>query len=248
MPGVLSVTRRFLTTLSSYRPYPVSSCAALASTSAFSSMVLRISAMMRARCSSLRATNCGCAARAAATASSTVGKTPRPVCTGAAAEEGMNCGSGSAPPRMSAAMRRAISSMSRSVRRVVMSASLLVFLGVADGPAVDDGQDHGVDGAFVGDRGLPRGAAGGDEHDLVRAGADRVGGDECVAGLFPLFVQRADYQELDALDGIFFACRYDRADYTCQLHGGLSETGCKDDRMTVCTRPSGYYIPSSHHP
>src|SRR5438046_5032178 len=105
---------------------------------------------------------------------------PRPLWIGAVAA-GANCGIGTAPRAMSAAMRRAISSMSRSVRRVVMSASLLVLLRVADGPAVDDGQDHGVDGAFVGHRGLPRRAAGGDEHHLVRSGAHRVGGDDRVA-------------------------------------------------------------------
>src|SRR5439155_4876320 len=127
----------------------------------------------------------GCAARAAATASSTVLKMPRPMGVGAAAEEGANCGSGTAPRAMSAAMRRAISSMSLSVRRVVMSASLLVLLRVADVPTVDDGQDDRVDGAFVGDRRLPRGAAGGDEHHFVRAGADRVGRHDRVAGLFP---------------------------------------------------------------
>src|SRR5437588_4413090 len=118
---------------------------------------------------------------------------------------------GSAPPRMSAAMRRAISSMSLSVRRVVMSASLLVLLRVADRPAVDDGQDHRIDGTFVGDRSLPRGAAGGDEYDLVRAGAHGVGGDDRVAGLFAFFVQRTDHQELDSLDGVFFSSGDDGA-------------------------------------
>src|SRR5262245_56910465 len=118
-------------------------------------------------------------------------------------------------------MRRAISSMSLSVRRVVMSASLLVLDRVADRRAVDDGQDHRVDGAFVGDRGLPRGAPRGDEHHFVRTGADGVGRDDRVAELLPLLVQRADHQELDALDGVLLARGDDGAHDPCQLHDYL---------------------------
>ena len=71
-PGVFSVTRRFLTTLSSNRPRPVSSCADFASASAFASIVSRMAARMAARCLRGRAANTGWAALAARAASSTV--------------------------------------------------------------------------------------------------------------------------------------------------------------------------------
>ncbi len=70
-PGVFSVTRRFFTTLSSYRPSPVSSRADFASASAFAVIAARMAARMAARRFRGRAANIGCAAFAARAASST---------------------------------------------------------------------------------------------------------------------------------------------------------------------------------
>src|SRR5260370_4077292 len=121
------------------------------------------------------------------------------------------CAAGTLPPAMSAAMRRAISSISRSVRRVAMT-SLPVLLDVADVPGVDDGHDDGIDGPLVGDHGLPGRAAGGDQDDFVLAGADGIGGHDGVAGRLPLFVERTDDEQLEPLDAPLLARADDRSD------------------------------------
>src|SRR6266851_5417234 len=170
-PGVFSVTKLFLTTLSSARPRPVSSCAALASISPLSRMVWRIASMMRARCASGAAANRGWAVDAALTASETVAKIPKALLTaGEEAAGDAAAGMEDTPLLMSAAIRRAISSISLSVRRAIVG-SLSVLFGVADAPAIDDGHDDRVNGPLVCRLGLPGRAAGGNQDDFVRTGS-----------------------------------------------------------------------------
>ena len=189
-PGVLFVTRRFFWTLSSTRPRPVSSTASAASGAASRRMAPRASPR-RSRAASSRPSRSRAenAARAAATASSTVPEDAAPArppprrrgpprrAVPPMSSRGDRLGDPADLPRGS---HRAHGSTRSTVRRpvAVLRPVLLVEGPPADLPRVDDRHDHGVAGAVLRDLGLPRGGAGGVEHELADAAAHRVVGDD----------------------------------------------------------------------
>src|SRR2546425_10218139 len=112
------------------------------------------------------------AVAAARTASSRLPKTPSsPASDGPA---GRSLRSAPPPPVKPAAMRRAMTSISWSVRAAKVHLVLFILVHAADLPTVHDRHDHGVTRTVLRGSGLARGTAGGDQDQFVRASADGV--------------------------------------------------------------------------
>src|SRR6266568_1962075 len=224
-PGVLSVTRRFLTSLSPTRPSPVSARAISASRSAFSSMACRIEAMMAFRPSSPIRRYSWNARDAAATASSIVGKIPSPssVRSASASDSAARRPEPASGPAWPSRRRtRSMISWTSCSDSVFMAhrspRSLVEPLLALDLPGVHDGHDHGVARPVPGGFGLPCGAARGHQDHLVHARTHGVRGHHEPAGLVVVHVQVAHHQELQPVHGGLLAARHQGSGHSSEEH------------------------------
>src|SRR6266571_4392210 len=193
-PGVLSVTRRFLTSLSPTPPSPIRrySWNARDAAATASSIVGKIPSPSSVR---------------SASASDSAARRPEPA---------------SGPAWPSRRRTRSMISWTSCSDSVFMAhrspRSLVEPLLALDLPGVHDGHDHGVARPVPGGFGLPCGAARGHQDHLVHARTHGVRGHHEPAGLVVVHVQVAHHQELQPVHGGLLAARHQGSGHSSEEH------------------------------